>query len=58
MDIVYQIASTIGAITIIGLAWFFIALGWLILRFGSNPIFLDYVIMFPLSVLEWFGKDK
>ena len=58
MNLLFDISEILGIIVVGSLVWFFVALGWLIIRFGSNPNFIDYIIMFPLSVLEWFEDKK
>ncbi len=58
MNLLFDISEILGIIVVGSLVWFFVALGWLIIRFGSNPSFIDYIIMFPLSVLEWFEDKK
>lgn len=58
MNLLFDISEILGIIVVGSLVWFFVALGWLIIRFGSNPNFIDYIIMFPLSVLEWFENKK
>lgn len=58
MNLLFDISEILGIIVVGSLVWFFVALGWLIIRFGSNPWFIDEIIMFPLSVLQWFGRKE
>lgn len=54
MNLLFDISEILGIIVVGSLGWFCVAIGWLSIRFGSNPNFIDHIIMFPLSVLEWY----
>lgn len=58
MNLLFDISEILGIIVVGSLVWFCVAIAWLILRFGSNPNFIDYIIMFPLSLLEWYEDKK